>query len=356
MEKNRGERLILLYQNLPKGEKNAKTLAELLTIFNPTGEKAQSRAKLLEKDLISLYLLFDENSICRIPKWTNESIAGKTPKYYLHPNFTLDSFDNENLFFWEMLDKFTANYLPKDIHNTLTAKITNVKNHQNLQYQISQLGQWKNHLFTIPSLLQAPKYDEHILKTIHQAIIDGKRVKINYLAKWANEPVTRWVYPRGLIFIDNMIYLTAFYKVEESISTPEKVYSDANRNYAIIRIQSVQILEEPIPSWVNDLSLEELSRKGMLETHLTQRGKTITLKLKINHMAAQHLTERPLSNDQTLEKMDEKNLLLTATVMNTVRLEDWLISMSHMSEVIEPVKLREIIIDRLTDGLSQYSK
>ena len=25
-------------------------------------------------------------------------------------------------------------------------------------------------------------------------------------------------------------------------------------------------------------------------------------------------------------------------------------------EVIEPVKLREIIIDRLTDGLSQYSK
>ena len=57
-----------------------------------------------------------------------------------------------------------------------------------------------------------------------------------------------------------------------------------------------------------------------------------------------------------LEKLDEKNLLLTATVMNTVRLEDWLISMSHMSEVIEPVKLREMIIDRLTDGLNQYTK
>ena len=356
MEKTRGERLILLYQHLPKGEKNAKTLSELLTSFNPTGEKTQSRAKLLEQDLLSLYSLFGDNSICRMPAWEEGSIAGKTPKYYLHPNFTLDSYDNENLFFWEMLDKFTANYLPKNIHNTLTAKIANVKNHQNLQYQISQLGQWKNHLFTIPSLLQAPKYDEHILKTIHQAIIDGKRLKISYLAKWANEPVTRWVYPRGLIFIDNMIYLTAFYKVEESISTPEKVYLDANRNYAIIRIQSVQILEEPIPNWVNDLSLEELSRKGMLETHLTQRGKPIILRLKINHIAAQHLTERPLSNDQKLEKLDEKNLLLTATVMNTVRLEDWLISMSHMSEVLEPVKLREIIIDRLTHGLNQYTK
>ena len=57
-----------------------------------------------------------------------------------------------------------------------------------------------------------------------------------------------------------------------------------------------------------------------------------------------------------LEKLDEKNLLLTATVMNTVRLEDWLISMSHMSEVLGPVKLREMIIDRLTDGLNQYTK
>ena len=56
------------------------------------------------------------------------------------------------------------------------------------------------------------------------------------------------------------------------------------------------------------------------------------------------------------QKADTNNLLLTATVMNTLRLEDWLVSMSHMSEVIEPVKLREIIIDRLTDGLNQYDK
>ena len=56
------------------------------------------------------------------------------------------------------------------------------------------------------------------------------------------------------------------------------------------------------------------------------------------------------------QKADTNNLLLTATVMNTLRLEDWLVSMSHMSEVIEPVKLREIIIDRLTDGLNQYTK
>ena len=142
--------------------------------------------------------------------------------------------------------------------------------------------------------------------------------------------------------------------IEESISTPKKVYLDANRNYAVIRIQSAQVLEEAIPNWVKDLSLEKLSQQGMLETHLTHRGKFIELKLKINHYAAQHLTERPLSDNQTLERIDEKNLLLTATVINTVRLADWLVSMSHMSEVIEPVAIREAIKNRLLDALTYY--
>ena len=53
-------------------------------------------------------------------------------------------------------------------------------------------------------------------------------------------------------------------------------------------------------------------------------------------------------------KADAKNLLLTATVMNTLRLEDWLVSMSHMSEVIEPKPLRENVIERLKNASAYY--
>ena len=52
---------------------------------------------------------------------------------------------------------------------------------------------------------------------------------------------------------------------------------------------------------------------------------------------------------QTHEKQ-----LLTATVMNTLRLEDWLVSMSHMSEVLEPKPLRENVIERLKNALAYY--
>lgn len=54
------------------------------------------------------------------------------------------------------------------------------------------------------------------------------------------------------------------------------------------------------------------------------------------------------------QKADANNLLLTATVMNTLRLEDWLVSMSHMSEVIEPKPLRENVIERLKNALAYY--
>ena len=53
-------------------------------------------------------------------------------------------------------------------------------------------------------------------------------------------------------------------------------------------------------------------------------------------------------------KADAKNLLLTASVIDTLRLEDWLVSMSHMSEVIEPKPLRENVIERLKNALAYY--
>ena len=354
MEKARGERLILLYQHLPKGEKNAKTLSALLSLFNPTGDKAKSRAKLLEQDLLALFSLFGDNSICRIPAWSDGLVTGKTPKYYLHTNFSLDSFDNENLFFWEMLDKFTAHYLPKTIHNTLTTKISNVKNHQLKQYQISQLGQWKNHILTLPSVLNAPKLDETILSIIHQAIIEQKALIFDYCRKWEATPEQKTVYPVGLVFIDNMVYLTGFYAITDNIAFDEQDYLKQHRNFAVTRISQATVSKQPIPTWVKTFNLDYLHHLGTLQYYITHRGKPITLKLKINQYACQHLQERPLSDNQTLEQLDDENLLLTATVMNTVTLEDWLVSMSHMSEVFAPLDLRQAVIERLQGALRYY--
>lgn len=64
MELPRGERLISLYQYLTRGKCNAKSLTELIAVFNPTREKPKSRAKLLENDLLALFSLLGEEAHC----------------------------------------------------------------------------------------------------------------------------------------------------------------------------------------------------------------------------------------------------------------------------------------------------
>ena len=353
MSQSRGERLIQLYQYLPRGEKNAKTLSELIQTFNPTGEKPKSRSKLLEQDLLSLFNLWGEQAIGRIPNWTEGNITGKTPKYYLQSNFSLDNFDNENLFFWEMLDKFTAHFLPKDVHNQLEQKISKVQQSQQKKYQISDLGQWKNHLITLPSVLQAPQFDNDILTIIHQAIREQKALEFNYQKKWHEIIEKKIVYPVGLVFVDNMVYLTGFYPLEDSLKLKEKDYLKQQRVFAVIRISQATILDKLIPTWVEQFTLPYLQKIGVLERYLTKQT-TIQLKLQIDYYASQHLTERPLSNDQKIERFDDDSLIVTATVENTERLENWLMGMASSSQVLEPDWLRQAMIKRLKSALSYY--
>ena len=355
MEHPRGERLISLYQYLPRGEQNAKSLSELIMQFNPTGEKTKSRTKLLENDLLALFSLLGEEAIVRIPSWSAGTISGKTPKYYINPNHALGNFDNENLFFWEMLDKFTANFLPKTIHQTLEQKISTVREQHQKQYQASELGKWKNHLITLPSLLQAPHYDSQLLATIHQAILTGKVLQFDYRKKWESEIETKTLYPVGLVFIDNMVYLTGFYTIGDSPTLSEKMQLENHRNFALTRIYDAQVIDEAIPNWVEKHSLDTLQKLGKLERHINDEPEWINLKLKINNFACDHLTERPLSDNQIIEPFDANNKLLTAKVMNTARLEEWLVAMSQLSEVIEPRYIRENVIERLQAGLSHYT-
>lgn len=350
MSKPSAIRLLRLYEKLPRSEQKAKSIAELIDSFGD--EKTESFSKALKSDLEKLADEVGSDAVIRIPDWS-EDVKGKTPKYYLHPDFTLDSYDNDELFFWEMLDKFTAHFLPKDVHTQLEQKISKVHQSQQKKYQISELGQWKNHLITLPSVLQAPQLDNDILTTIHQAIREQKALEFSYQKKWHENVEKKVIYPVGLVFVDNMVYLTGFYPLEDSLKLKEQDYLEQQRVFAITRISNASVLQETIPAWVEQFTLPYLQKIGVLERYLTKQT-TIHLKLQIDYHASQHLTERPLSQDQVIKRFDKDTLIVTATVENTERLENWLMGMASSSQVLEPEWLRQAMIKRLKSALSYY--
>ena len=348
-------RLFALYQCLPRSEADAMSLTELMQNYGDNADNYTNERKNLENDLIGLNQIFNDifysDALVRVPAWGN-NISGKTARFYIEPSFSIDVINEKTVFFWEILDRYTANYLPVSFKQEITDKLTQLRRQDKDKFHQSLLGQWQDHLITLPSIVQAPKLDSEMIGSIHQALLQNRQLRIVYQNKWEEKPVQRMVYPKGLIFIDNMIYLTGFNSADDHID--DDVLLEEHRNFAVNRITEAVAVDKPIPDWVGRdvFTLNSLQKLGKLEFG---KNVEINLVLKVQKYACQHLYERPLAIDQQINIIDDTWNQVSATVANTTRLQDWLVSMSQLSVVIEPLELKTVILERLESGMQLYN-
>ena len=351
---NKSERLFILYQRLPRDENKAISLTELMQNYGNDPDKYTNERKNLENDLISLNQIFNDifysDALVRVPRW-GEKISGQTARFYIKDSFSIDVINEQTVFFWEMLDKYTANYLPVFFKQSITDKLTQLGRQNKNNFHKSKLGRWQDYLITLPSIVQAPTLNNEVIASIHQALLQNRQLKISYQNKWHGSSAERVIYPKGLIFIDNMIYLTGFNPTDDHID--DEVLLKAHRNFAVNRIAEAVVIDKVIPDWVgrNAFSLKHLNKLGKLEPTDNDQ---IKLVLRVQKYACQHLYERPLSQDQQVTIMDDTWNQVTATVANTKRLQDWLVSMSQLAVVVDPVDLKAVILDRLHSALVLY--
>ena len=347
-------RLFALYQCLPRSEDDAMSLTELMVGYGDDSDNFANERKNLENDLIGLNQIFNDifysNALVRVPAW-GENISGQTARFYIEPGFNIDIINEQTVFFWEMLDKYTANYLPVSFKQNITDKLTQLGRHNKDDFHQSKLGQWQDYLITLPSIVQAPTLKNDVMASIHQALLNRLQLKISYQNKWHGSSAERVIYPKGLIFIDNMIYLTGFNPTDDHID--DEVLLKAHRNFAVNRITEAVVIDKVIPDWIGRdvFSLERLNKLGKLEP--TDNAQ-IKLVLRVQKYACQHLYERPLSQDQQITIVDDTWNQVSATVANTLRLQDWLVSMSQLAVVVEPSELKVVVLERLQCALELY--
>ena len=347
-------RLFALYQCLPRSEANAISLTELMVSYGDDSNNFANERKNLENDLIGLNQIFNDifysDALVRVPAW-GQNISGQTARFFIEPSFSIDVINEQTVFFWEMLDKYTANYLPVSFKQNITDKLIQLGRHNKDSFHQSKLGQWQDYLITLPSIVKAPTLNDDVIASIHQALLNRLQLKISYQNKWNDIPAERVIYPKGLIFIDNMIYLTGFNPTDDHID--DEVLLKAHRNFAVNRITEAVVIDKPVPDWItrDAFKLDNLQKLGKLELN---EGVEINLILKIQKYACQHLYERPLSQDQQITMIDDTWNQVGATVANTKRLQDWLVSMSQLAVVVEPSELKTVILVRLQSGIELY--
>lgn len=185
------------------------------------------------------------------------------------------------------------------------------------------LAKWPQKLRVVPrgQILMSPKIDSIIQATVYQALLEEKRLAVGYLPRGAKEERDYEINPLSLVVRDPVIYL---------IGTAWDY--DNPLHFVLHRIVRADISDVPARRPVG-FDLDAHIRNGELGW---PQGGSIRLVADFERMAAVHLFETPLSEDQRISEIDEDTLRVEATVVETMELRAWLRGFGEEVRVLKP--------------------
>lgn len=193
----------------------------------------------------------------------------------------------------------------------------------------SRLADWDSKVMQIQTgpRLRPPEIDANVRNVVYEALLEGQRFEASYTRRYETEAVTYTVNPLGLVIREGITYLVC------SLWD----YTDI-KQLAMHRMSSAQPIErEATP--IEDFDLAKYVHQDAAFAY-PQSNRMIRLKALFDESAAFHLTERRLSEDQSLQRTKDGLYRLMATVADTAELRWWLLGFGDGVEVLAPKALR----------------
>ncbi len=204
------------------------------------------------------------------------------------------------------------------------------------------LAAWPKSIAVVPATLPfiPPEIDPEVLRTIHQALIDRRKVKITYRPRGTTQTKSYAVHPIGLIQRGSVSYLAC---TVEDFEDP--------RLLAMHRIREAQSLAAAARKQPSDV-LE--AAKAMVTSGFNDRG-PIKLVMRMASDAIAHIEENRLSADQTIAPTEDPDwMLVKAMVNDTEQLRWWLFGYADRLIVISPASLRASVAKALRAAERMY--
>jgi predicted DNA-binding transcriptional regulator YafY len=192
------------------------------------------------------------------------------------------------------------------------------------------LAHWPDKVRVLPRGLpqKAPDTAPEIAEAIYQAVLLERQLQITYPGKTEQtEARSHTVHPLALVVRDRVVYLICVFDG----------YADP-RQLAMHRILLAEMLNETVQR-PEGFSIDAYIAQG--EFGVVLNPQPIVLEAEFFRYVAIHLLESPIADDQVIEDVDEDNVLLRATVPDTLELRLWLRSFGDEIAVIGPNYLRE---------------
>jgi len=192
------------------------------------------------------------------------------------------------------------------------------------------LRQWADCVRVVPREMRLlpPKFDDDAVRVVYDALLAGKRSIAEYRSRAndAEEVKTYEVNPLGLVARGNLLYLVCTLWDYQDV-----------RQLALHRVVTASPTDKPVTR-PDGFDLDRYIESGEFQYPV---GPMIRLKAKFTRSAAAHLVETPLSEDQSIEDIDDDHVVVTATVRDTAQLDWWLLGFGPLVEIKEPIELRQ---------------
>jgi len=201
-----------------------------------------------------------------------------------------------------------------------------------LDRQGNGLAKWPSKVRVLPRGLptKTPEILPEVQTATYLAVLKDCKLRITYDrnvgAVQAAELPSHVVSPLALVVRNGVVYLVCVYDG----------YTDI-RQLAMHRMRTAELLIDPAQQ-PKGFSIDNYIAEG--EFGIPLNPHPIKLEAKFFRHVAIHLRESPISGDQTISDLDKDNILLRATVADTLELRLWLMSFGDDVAVSKPAGLR----------------
>lgn len=206
------------------------------------------------------------------------------------------------------------------------------------------LAHWPDKIRVLPSgmVRKAPNIKPEVAEAVYQAVLQERQLQITYSGKSEDaEAPSHTIHPLALVVRDRVVYLICIFN---GFVDP--------RQLAMHRILSAKVLEESALRPIG-FSIDTYIADG--EFGIPLNPHPIVLEAEFMRHVAIHLRESPIADDQVIEDVDEENVLLRATVPDTLELRLWLKSFGDEVMVVKPDTLNQEFREIALNLQSYYS-
>jgi predicted DNA-binding transcriptional regulator YafY len=183
------------------------------------------------------------------------------------------------------------------------------------------------------------------VETIYNAIIEKKALKLHY-KNFGEDPSYRLISPYMLKEYRNKWYMIAH--------TSEINKSDKTLLYRLSRIVDIAEIDE---TYIEDKSFDGNKYfKYTLGVFHMHNQEPINVKIKVmGKSIIKLITEDKIHSTQKISPISENEIMVEFTVYNSPELETFILGYGEAIEVIEPLIIRNKIIERLQKSANIYS-